>query len=70
MLKDAIGTQDGFTNTLFRKGETYEICVSLANSFGKMLVAEKVGVVAAALHNPVAEKKVVAPVAATKKGNK
>ena len=70
MLKDKTGTQDGFTVELFEKGKTYELCVSLATSFCKMMVAEKCGVIATTIHNPVKEKKVVAPVAATKKGNK
>ena len=71
MLKDATGTQDGFTSELFKKGETYDVLPSLAASFCKMLVAEKCGKIAATLHNPVAVKKVVAPVAVkkTKKGS-
>ena len=70
MLKDATGCSNGFTTKLFLKGEKYEVSKSLAASFCKMNVAEKCGIVAAALHNPVNEKKVVAPVAATKKAKK
>lgn len=70
MLKQAIGTQDGFTSELFRKGEVYEVCESLAKSFIKMAYAEKAGVIVAALHNPVVEKKVVSPVTSRRKGTK
>jgi hypothetical protein len=65
MLKDCDGYEDGFTCKLYKKGQEYNIGASLFKSFRNMGFCELV--LEETVQEPVAENKVVLPVAETTK---